>query len=719
MTLSELYVFVHTFKGVVRVIDKKLLKRVYKRYGFDEKYSSNDNVIVFSLMSGHFHNVDIIPLNNKADTESVFNEYKESGYACKVRSYHSIKDVERTLFKGFFSVDITQERLKNDYKKFTTSIVKMHSDNAEYSYIQSKYFVNDKVGEKNVISEIMKRLPEAKPVLFLIEAAAGFGKTCSAYELLNEIIRTSSDLVPLFSELSRNRQAKIFRYVLLDEIDRSFPLLSSGVVRAEIKNGNVPVILDGFDELLHESAHDGGYENTEPMLETIGELLQDNAKVILTTRRTAIFDGDNFHQWMNAHEDDFEIVRIRIQEPTIEEWLPADRIEKLNRCNFNITQLSNPVLLSFLRCIPDCEFNEVSNTPELIVHKFFDSMLERERIRQDLKMTVGEQYEVLKSIADDMIKYNYTAESREYIVSVISDLHHEFLEKIRYQYTVDERPTTDELANKLASHALLDRALEDEQGIGFVNEFVLGNFCAELIISHKTKEWSEDKRFIEPAVLSYIPRTLEQRTELWEALHFSFEFLDGGDMVRHNLSLINKLGMDIEKETVEGVHIKGITLGADCKILETIFIDCIFTDIQFDWSSFDNVTFTSSSFFNCSGIGDISDNIFVLGCDANNAFLGDIQADGSAVAKKGVELDFSECDIYILEKFWPKGRPSFIKHRPIKGLCQLSNQFSHEDILHSIANLKKNGYLLVPAKRAFLELNLDELIRIKQVLGRD
>jgi hypothetical protein len=177
--------------------------------------------------------------------------------------------------------------------------------------------------------------------------------------------------------------------------------------------------------------------------------------------------------------------------------------------------------------------------------------------------------------------------------------------------------------------------------------------------------------------------------------------------------------MDIEKETVEGVHIKGITLGADCKILETIFIDCIFTDIQFDWSSFDNVTFTSSSFFNCSGIGDISDNIFVLGCDANNAFLGDIQADGSAVAKKGVELDFSECDIYILEKFWPKGRPSFIKHRPIKGLCQLSNQFSHEDILHSIANLKKNGYLLVPAKRAFLELNLDELIRIKQVLGRD
>lgn len=701
------------------MIDRILLKKVYKRYGFDEKHSSNDDVIVFSLMSGHFHNVDIIPLSESVDTEYVFNEYKESGYACKVRSYKSIKDVEKTLFKGFFSVDITQDRLKHDYVKFTTSIVKMHSDNAVYSYIKSKYFVNDKAGEENVIIEIKKRLPEKKPILFLIEAAAGFGKTCSAYELLNEIICTNSDLVPLFSELSRNRQAKIFRYVLLDEIDRSFPLLSSGVVRAEIKNGNVPVILDGFDELLHESADDGGYENTEPMLETIGELLQDNAKVILTTRRTAIFDGDNFHQWMNAHEDDFEIVRIRIQEPTIEEWLPPDRIQKLSECNFNIAQLSNPVLLSFLRCIPDCEFNEVSNTPELIVQKFFESMLERERIRQDLKMTVDEQYNVLKSIADDMIKYNYTAESREYIVGVISDLHQESLEKIRHQYTVDERPTTDELANKLASHALLDRALEDDQGIGFVNEFVLGNFCAELIISHKTKEWGEDKRFIEPAVLSYIPRTLEQRTELWEALHFSFEFLDGGDKVRHNLSLINKLGMDLEKETVEGVHIKNVTLGDICKISDTIFIDCIFTNVKFDWSSLENVTFTSSSFFNCSAIGNFPDKIFVLGCDANDTFLDKIQVDNHVEVKIESKLDFTACDVFILEKFWPKGRPSFIKHRPIKALCQLSNQFSHEETIDSISNLKKNGYLLVPAKRAFLELNLEELIKIKQVLGRD
>ena len=117
-------------------------------------------------------------------------------------------------------------------------------------------------------------------MLFLIEAAAGFGKTCTAYELLLELVTKNIGKIPLFSELSRNRQAKIFRYVLLDEIDRSFPLLSSSLVRNEVRAGNVPVILDGFDELLHESTSNDqvNYEKTEPMLETITELLTDSAK---------------------------------------------------------------------------------------------------------------------------------------------------------------------------------------------------------------------------------------------------------------------------------------------------------------------------------------------------------------------------------------------------------------------------------------------------------
>jgi hypothetical protein len=40
-------------------------------------------------------------------------------------------------------------------------------------------------------------------------------------------------------------------------------------------------------------------------------------------------------------------------------------------------KLSNPVLLSFLRCIDDNDFEKVVKDPTKIVRKYFDSMLER------------------------------------------------------------------------------------------------------------------------------------------------------------------------------------------------------------------------------------------------------------------------------------------------------------------------------------------------------
>ena len=95
----------------------------------------------------------------------------------------------------------------------------------------------------------------------------------------------------------------------LMKLIEAFLDLNSNLVKAEVQNGNVPIILDGFDELLHRT-NENTYENTEPMLSTIGELLKKHAKIILTTRRTAIFDGDEFHNWMDEHSDDFKIIRV-------------------------------------------------------------------------------------------------------------------------------------------------------------------------------------------------------------------------------------------------------------------------------------------------------------------------------------------------------------------------------------------------------------------------
>jgi hypothetical protein len=306
---------------------KRELEEIYRRYGFEKaKVYEHENVIVFTLKTGYFDNADIVPLSLEADTKKPFDDFSESGYACTVRNFLIPKQIETELFKGFFSVASILDRLEKDYKQFTNSIVKPFADDAHYEYINAPYSVNGKDGNKSPSLEVVDRLSDNRPILFLIEAAAGFGKTCTAYEIVHQLIKEKNYL-PLFSELSRNRKAPIFRYVLLDEIDRKFPTLSSRLVQSEMINGRVVTILDGFDELLRKTDEDDDFENQEPMLETIGHFLTGNAKIILTTRRTVLFEGDAFHNWAATHSDEFELVRIRIGEPSLVDWLPEKRLK--------------------------------------------------------------------------------------------------------------------------------------------------------------------------------------------------------------------------------------------------------------------------------------------------------------------------------------------------------------------------------------------------------
>lgn len=702
-------------------LERNKVKKSYERYGFSEKPSSEKGVLVFSIRTGHYHNADIIPLDPDINVSKTLREYQELGYACQTKAYYSISEIETALFSGFFNVELTRQRLMRDYKDFTESLVKVHSDNATYAYIKTQYYVNNKVGELTVIQEVMDRLDEKKPILFLVEAAAGFGKTCSAYELVKEIINTRENQLPLFSELSRNRQAKIFRYVLLDEIDRSFPLLSSLLVRSEIKSGKVPVILDGFDELLHESATDEtkNYESTEPMLDTISELLTNKAKVVLTTRRTAIFDGDEFHQWIENHENDFDVIRLRIQEPQVEDWLPEERLESIYTAGFPIENLSNPVLLSFLRCISDEEFLQVSEDSTKIVDKYFNSMMERERKRQDLMMTPSEQYEILKKISNDMIEFDYTSESRDYIYLLILEKNQHLIDRTRRFYPIDTRPTTDELVNKLTSHALLDRKGKDSQGIGFVNEFVLGNFCADNIISDNTMEWDGDKRFIEPAIQSYLPRASDERNMLWESLKFVLEFINGCDKIRYNFMLTNEMRMELNAETVEELNLVNAKLGNVRNIVDTVFIGCKFSDCMFFINNIKNTTFINCDFYQCTVDSDGNENgdIHFAGCNADNGFITLISYEEEE-PEESYDTGLDESEKYVLEKFYPKGSQTFHKHRAIGAICSQNKLFSHYEIMKAIERLKKKGYLSIPDKRSFLEINIDLIGEVKLALGR-
>lgn len=698
-------------------INKLEVIALYKRYGFDVVNTEDEYIIVCTINNGHYYNADIVILNDTSSSEKIFSDYTQTGYACKTRKYSSIKDVSETLFKGFFNVNSSKERLEKSYAKFTNSLVSNFSKDSHYSYINSNYFINGETGSSDVVSEITKRLTDSKPTLFLIEAAAGFGKTCTAYELLNNLIRNHKDLLPLFTELSRNRQAKIFRYVLLDEIDNFFPMLSSKLVRLEIKDGKVPVILDGFDELLHTKLDDND-EINETMIETIGELLEGRAKIILTTRRTAMFDGDEFHEWMNSHKDDFNMIRIKIDEPTVEHWLEASRIELLKKNDFSIEKLSNPVLLSFLRSISDIEFSEVASEPNMIVNKYFELMLDREKTRQDLNMTVKEQYSVFTRLAKDMIDLSYTSESREYLISCFLEYEHQLLEEVRSRYGIENKPTKDELANKLANHALLDKSNNENKGIGFINEFVLGNFCAENIINSSDDYMVEDTRFIAPAIISYVPRSSEQKLLLWNSLAFVLDFIDISEKVKYMISLNNKMTSDIHDSTIENLIIKNVKFGVEYKISNSLFINCTFTNSELDCINIHEVSFVDCNFYNSDILNyQGSSSVTLLGCSSDNNLESKIMEYKEMKEEISDDKD-KDCEIFILSKFWNKGRDTFYKHRHIKGLYTGNSTFSHKDILKGLDRLRKKEFLLQPDKVSFAEFNTEKISEIKSYMER-
>lgn len=700
-----------------RVIENVV--RVYSEYGFkcERKYLS-DNVLVFTINNGYFNNAEVVSLDESSCVDKVFRDYVAAGYACTKRDIRSSQDVEQALFKGFFFVESTRERLYSDYQKFTKSITSFYSSAAEYRYIDAPYLVNDKVVDCRITDEIKKRLADDKPALFLIEAAAGFGKTCTAYELVNEILAFDNCL-PLFSELSRNRSAKIFRYVLLDEIDRTFPQLKSRLVEREIQKGRVVVVLDGFDELLRKSESGADFESAEPMLETIGELLKERAKIILTTRRTVLFEGDDFHRWVDQSADKFDVYRFKLSEPRINDWLASDRLNQIELAGFDIEGIANPVLLSYLRCITDEEFDRAVNGKDELVAKYFTYMLERERTRQDLRLDVAGQYGVLAGIAKDMIDLGYTSEARDYIVDLIKSNFVKVLDDVRSSYASTEKPSRDEVANKLASHALLDKSAGDNSKIGFINEFVFGNFVAENILA--SSDWfNDDLRFVEPAVISYRPRGGETRQQLSEALSGVMEFLDWNSRVSFSCSLTNRIDFPLVDGEVDGLVIEGLEIGEEA-VSQFLFNECTFKDCRIRLASLTDVTFLNCRFFGGAVIsGGGGGSVHVLGCSGDGELTSQIAAvlvDDSSEINSAPSLECS-VDRYILEKFWPVGTLNFHRRRPIKGICGVNNEFSPEQLYEGINSLKRRGIIFEPSKPSFVELSIDRIGEIRAILGR-
>ncbi len=698
---------------------KAQLISVYRRYGFHlARDDAKQGVLVFTLKTGYFDNAELVKLHSAASTDDIFEEFTGAGYACTVREAVSPEQAERQLFHGFFSAESTRQRLLEDYKRFSDNLVSPYGKSATYTYIKAPYQINGIEGALSPPEEVLNRMNDPEPILFLIEAAAGFGKTCTALEIV-KLLAEDYEHLPLYAELSRNRQARIFRYILLDEIDRTFPLLNSNLVQTEIKNGRVAAILDGFDELLRKNEETGGFENKEPMLETVSELLTGSAKVVITTRRTVLFDGDDFHQWLDRHAESFKIIRMRIQEPRVENWLDQSRRDRLTEAGLQIESMANPVLLSYLRCIEQSAFLEAVSRPESIVESYFMYMLERERDRQDLRMNADMQSAILLLLAKDMMELGYTAESRDYIIDYILQTAAKFIDEARSQYAVTDRPSREEIANKLASHALLDRSAHDQSKIGFINEFAFGHYVAANIIN--TNGWlGDDLRFIDPAVRSFGPRPASTRRKLYDQLYESLPYLDVSSRIEIAASLTNTLPFELRDSEAEGVALERIEIGSS-SIQNFVFNECIFRGCTFRLDGLAEVTFLNCKFYDCRvSESPHAGSVYVLGSIGDP----DVLTRLSLVIGESTSIDQPDlerkADITVLKKLWPIGesfmnRPSRPIYKPLKFLCAAVDDLSSGAMYESVERLQKAGVLVAKSRSGLITINLDNLAAIQSI----
>lgn len=696
------------------------IAEVYNRYGFITKKIGN--ILVCEYKQGRYFGVDIINNGSKAEIERIHNDYQKANFSTFVKDYKSVEDIENELFKSFFQLTTFRTVLNRRYEAFVQRQMVGLPPSAEYVYINSDYTysnydsegfltsVHEVVGQ-SVVDNVAKLLNTAESPLFvIIEAAAGYGKTCTAYEIIKSIEDSNSEILPFYIELSRNREARIFKHILQNEIDEQFQnVVKSDVVLHQIKQGKIPVIIDGFDELLSKdlSANTSQLRDIESMLSTIVSLLEGKAKIVITSRKTAIFSGEEFYEWIRNTNKKYNVARFSISEPKVENWLDVSRLDVLNNCSFPISNVANPVLLSYIRNIDIGELKELVQNSKNIVDKYFTFLLTREQVRQELHFTEETQLRIFKKLVRIMTEFDIKADSKSFIKDILKDYNRSIFDEYIRTYPKFPKPTHDELADTLSNHALLDRKQHDN--IGFINEFILGILIGRNLIDAKYQEHYKDsftkvisQEFSYLAISAFKVQPQERRDSLWSIFHENHFSYDDKFLFYRDLFLKNDLLEHYNEILIEDVSFSNMNFTVCNQFTNSILSNCKFFNCIFDKCAYNNSGFINCKFYDCEWVVDSLANessIYITGCESNNDF--EEQMYEYEQKTNDAEVDVTEL---ILRKFIK----SSSKINSMKRLSVIRESLKEQNISMQKTNsaidfLKKNSYIVINGDNCFIQ----------------
>lgn len=706
-------------------LDPEILDNIFKRYGYDVDEETPE-LRSYLMQKGMYYGVEIVCLNSNSSTkekaEQRQSDYQKLGYANNIHYFETEKEAEDYLFGGFFKTDTVDSRIKSRYNEFAKKQMRVYNKDKEiikYQYINVPFYsnytnVNAKNGNGSIIDSVKKIINEEGASLIIVEAAAGFGKTCTAFEIFNSFANEGIEQKPLFAELSRNREARHFKYVLLSEIEAEYhSLISSDLVIYNVQQGKIPLIIDGFDELLTDNIDKGyakkinDFEQVETMLSTIGGLLTNNAKVILTSRKTAIFSGEDFNKWVESYGEQFSVIRIQIETPRVNDWLSRSRYDLLIEKDIPLDHISNPVLLTYLKNISDDDFSKVLEEPDSIVAAYFTFLLIREQERQKISIPVDGQLDIFRKLANSFSLFDISCESRIFVKDLIIDNNELQLDK--YRKHAETTTSLDELANKLVNHALLDR-IGAKDYIGFINDFIFGILLGEYILLNKNDiidilDISLDA--LDKSIEAFQYQSKDKKQGLWDVLEDIKDIFPQKMNLMKDAYLKKQIFGIFASDSLTGIKFSDVHWeNSNCTFKDFTFIECSFSNCMFDNSAFTYTNFIGCTFLNCSILDNdvlpIDPTIYFYGCeDYDTDFIKQLSQKKDNTIEP---LNQNEYEQLILLKFLKvdKKTPRMKLVSAIKDEIQSNNSLDSSLAFEVFHQLIKKGYIQTNGNNAHI-----------------
>ena len=712
------------------MFDSGAIVSLYTKYGFEVEDETHPSLyLAFSHSSGYFQNAEILLIDPEFDCETLEKEYKDAGFSVKVSKFLGIKQLHERLFDGFFAPESNYRSLRREYDRYTKKQTEKIGF-ANYKFIQCRFVDDNNEPQKNLIEYIYNRLFLQGAQLIIVEAAAGFGKTSVSYELIKKLADEPQGTIPIITELSKNRTASIFRYVLLSEIDSKFSGLNSELVTYEIKQGRIPLIIDGFDELLSKS-HDDVQQNlndedektAQTMLSTIAQLLDQNskAKIVLTSRKSSIFAGDLFEKWSDKYLPSCQITRIQIIPPVASDWLDMAKINILKSRGIVFDDISNPTLLTFLSAQSNEDILSEFTSVDSILTQYFNILLEREKERQSLPLKVEEQLALMEKVAGTMASFKQSTctntEMKDIIQMSLEDELSNYLNRYS-MFPENDVPTEGEFLQKLAHHALLDRIPNTSNLIGFINDFIFGYLLSEALVNGLIQDLSPkeiEEKYWNLMVTAYGVCSDNKRKALHKIIVENSIELSPYEELHVDLSLLRKISHDYDRNYYESVYF------GENVILETShFRDCVFSCCTFSSCMIGTDTFLDCRFYGCRFYDiKISEKSTRMKCHLifSNCF-GEDELRKATCEEPQIPLLSSETEYErkVLEQYWRPGSDHADRRRLFSTLFKGYAQQDYDGISEAIDRLYGKEILL--HKNNCIELNFEKMSEIRSILGR-